>query len=300
MDHPVEQPLRIGLVGAGPWAGMVHAPAIAAHPGVELTAVWARRPEAAAELVARHGGAVAADPDALIEAVDAVAFAVPPGVQSGIAVRAAAAGRHLVLEKPIGADLAEARLVADAVAAARVASLVLLTRRYAPEVRDWLADVRAAGGWLTGDARWYAGGLLSGPFSASPWRQERGGLLDVGPHAFDLLDAALGPITDVLAAHRVDPDVTHLILAHEGGRLSTTSLCLKMPGGDPVVEVRVFGEAGRRSLPAAATPAVECYGVLLDDLVGLVRDGRVEHPCDVRRGLHLQRLIQRAEDLLAG
>ncbi|HVV20705.1 MAG TPA: Gfo/Idh/MocA family oxidoreductase, partial [Pseudonocardiaceae bacterium] len=85
-DEP-DRPVRFGLVGAGPWAADVHAPALAAHPGTELVAVWARRPAAAGGIAQRHGCAVAADPDALFADVDAVAFAVPPGVQAELAAR---------------------------------------------------------------------------------------------------------------------------------------------------------------------------------------------------------------------
>ncbi|NEC18781.1 gfo/Idh/MocA family oxidoreductase, partial [Streptomyces parvus] len=43
-------PLRIGLLGTGPWARNTQAPALAAHPGVELSGVWGRRAEAAEPL----------------------------------------------------------------------------------------------------------------------------------------------------------------------------------------------------------------------------------------------------------
>jgi predicted dehydrogenase len=292
-------PLRIGLVGAGPWASGVHAPAIAAHPGTELVSVWARRPEAAAQVAAAHGAEVAADPDALIASVDAVAFAVPPGVQADLAVRAARAGRHLVLEKPIGASVDQARRLVDAVEEAGVASLVLLTRRYAPEVVEWLAAADTAGGWATGSATWFGGALLGGPYSRSPWRHERGGVMDVGPHTLDLLDASIGPVVDVVAATHSEPDVWHLLLAHEGGQRSTASLSLALPLDPGVVEVSIYGTAGRLSLPAPVTPTLDCYTALLDQLLDLVHSGRTEHPCDVRRGLHLQRLIDSAERLAA-
>jgi predicted dehydrogenase len=290
-------PLRFGLVGAGPWARSVHAPAIAAHPGTELVAVWARRSGMAAEIAVEHGVSVADDLDELFASVDAVAFAVPPAVQADLAVRAAAAGRHLVLEKPIGATVAEATRLADAVADARVAALVLLTRRYAPEVIDWLDTVRATGGWATGSATWYGGALLGGPYSASPWRHERGAIADVGPHTLDLLDAALGPITDVLAATLSEPDVWHLVLGHENGTTSTVAVSLALPLDPSVVDVSLFGRHGRTSLPTPVTPTSGCYAGLLDDLLDMVHSGRTDHRCDVRRGLHLQRLIDRAERL---
>ena len=70
--------LRVGLVGGGPWAQRVHAPAIAAHPDFDLAGVWTRRPAVAAELAAAHGATAFDDFAALIDAVDVVAFSVPP------------------------------------------------------------------------------------------------------------------------------------------------------------------------------------------------------------------------------
>ena len=52
----VEVPLRVGLVGAGPWASMVHAPMLARNPKTELVGVWARRETAAQSLAAQHQG----------------------------------------------------------------------------------------------------------------------------------------------------------------------------------------------------------------------------------------------------
>jgi predicted dehydrogenase len=301
MDHvPSQQPdtvLRVGLIGAGPWATDVHAPAIAAHPRTELVSVWARRPDAAARLATAHGAAVATGPDALIADVDAVAFAVPPDVQAELAVRAAAAGRHLVLEKPIGATVAQAQRLADAVRAAGVASLVLLTSRYAPEVAEWVATARDRGGWVAGTARWVNGALLGGPFSHSPWRHERGGLMDVGPHTFDLLEAGLGPIVDVLGASHGEHDVWQVLFAHESGARSTAFISLALPGTDDF-ELTLYGEAGAFPVPERTTPVADCYATLLDELVAMIADGRTEHPLDVRRGLHLQRVIERVEGVV--
>src|SRR6186997_828853 len=50
-----DEPVAVGLIGAGPWATLVHAPVLAASPRTRLAGVWARRPEAAAELAERHG-----------------------------------------------------------------------------------------------------------------------------------------------------------------------------------------------------------------------------------------------------
>jgi predicted dehydrogenase len=308
MDHlpsrqsdtpPRDNPVRLGLIGAGPWATAVHAPGIAAHPATELVSVWARRPDAAEQLAKEHGATVAADPDALIAEVDAVAFAVPPDVQAQLAARAAAAGRHLVLEKPIGATVAEAERLVEAVRSAGVASLVLLTSRYAPEVVEWVTTAQTAGGWAAGTGTWIGGALLSGPYSNSPWRHERGGLMDVGPHTFDLLEAGLGPIVDVLGASHGDHDVWQALFVHEGGARSTAFISLATPDVD-VVDITLYGRAGMLPHPRRTSSTEACYAAMLDELVAMIDSGRTEHPLDVRRGLHLQRVIDRVQQLAGG
>ena len=196
--------LRVGLVGGGPWASEVHAPTIAAHRDFEFAGVWTRRPEVAEELAVTHGGSAFESVAALIDAVDVVALSVPPAVQAEVAAAAARAGRHLILEKPLAESVEAARAVADAVDAAGVASITMLTLRFAPETRQWLDDVAAGGPWGGGEGRCLSGALLGGKFAGSAWRQSHGAILDIGPHVFDLLDAALGPIVEVARRRRVN------------------------------------------------------------------------------------------------
>ena len=121
--------LRVGLVGGGPWARTVHAPGIVAHSGTELAGVWTRRPEAATELAAEFGARSYTDLEVLLDAVDAVAFAVPPQVQGRLALFAAAAGKHLICEKPLAGTVEDARAVVEAVERAGVHSTMVLTMR---------------------------------------------------------------------------------------------------------------------------------------------------------------------------
>ncbi|MDN5919438.1 MAG: Gfo/Idh/MocA family oxidoreductase [Pseudonocardia sp.] len=284
---------RIGLVGAGPWAHAVHAPAIAAHPRWELAGTWTRRPEAAREIAGRFGGRVFARLDDLLDVCEAVAFAVPPAVQGELAPRAAAAGRHVVLEKPLAQDLAGARAVAGAVSAAGVCSATMLTLRFDPDVRAWLDAIPdgAAGPDTTGSARWLSGGLLGGPYSGSAWRAEHGALLDIGPHVIDLLDAALGRVIGVDLAHRAEPDLWRFGLAHAGGAHSSVTLSLRLPVDPTEFEATVFGAAGRHRLDRRPSDAAACYRRLLDDLASAIEQGRTDLPVDAARALHLQELI---------
>ncbi|WP_199429437.1 Gfo/Idh/MocA family protein [Qaidamihabitans albus] len=287
----MDDTLRVGLVGAGPWARTVHAPGLTEHPGTALSAVWARRPDVAGTFADEHGARACATFDELLGEVDAVAFAVPPAAQAEFAVAAARAGKHLILEKPLAADVAGAERIADAVADAGVAALMVLTLRYALRTREWLAGVGEVGGWLGGSARWLSGALLGDRYGGSPWRQAEGALADIGPHAFDLLDAALGEITGVLAAHRTGEDLWHVLFEHAGGATSTASLSLRLPVRPTVVEFAVYGEPGYRTLGREPDSAGDSYTALLDDFAAMIASGTRAHPCDVHRGVHLQRLL---------
>lgn len=286
MEQP---PVRVGLIGAGPWAGMVHAPMLAASPETELVGVWARRPEAAAELAAAHGAAAFATPEALYDACDAVAFAVPPDVQAAMAVDAARAGRALLLEKPIALELAAAERLADAVGAAGVPSLVLLTARYAAPVRAYLAGVAGAA-ILGGHARFLSGAFLSGPF-ATPWRLQHGPLLDLGPHVLDLLDAAAGPIVRV-RAHGDAARWIGLLVDHASGAATEVSLT-GWSGAPATSSVELHTAEGVHALDVNASLSPAVFGTVAAELAHAVRTGE-PHPLDVQRGLHLQRLLHAA------
>ncbi|MBB3663025.1 putative dehydrogenase [Prauserella sediminis] len=283
--------LRVGLVGGGPWARTVHAPGLADHPATKLEAVWTRRPEVASELAEAHGGSAAGTFEELLDAVDAVAFAVPPSVQGEFAERAARAGKHVILEKPLAGDPETAERIAAAVDETGVTSLMMLTMRYTQQTREWLAGIREAGGWTGGAARWLSGALLGDTYGTAGWRVTDGVLVDVGPHVIDLMDAALGRVTDVVAAHRTDADLWHIVLEHSGRATSTVSMSTRVPVRPTAAEFTVYGEHGLRTLARTAGAAAEAYTALLDDFAALIATGVRDHECNAARGVHLQRIL---------
>lgn len=287
----MSSPVAVGLVGAGPWAWTVHAPVLAAGPETVLAGVWARRPEAAAELAARHGTVAHDRYEDLLDGCEAVAFAVPPAVQAAMATTAAHAGKALLLEKPIAADLAGAEALADAVGAAGVASMVVLSWRYADVVRRFLVDAHALA--PVGGRGWFVtGGFLGGPF-ATPWRLESGPLLDLGPHVLDLLDAALGPIVAV-RAHGDRQGWVGLLCDHESGASSEASLCATVAVEPSRGGVEVYGRGGVADVDCVAGVGLDAFATMRAELARSVRSGE-PHPLDVQRGLHLQRLLGAAE-----
>jgi predicted dehydrogenase len=291
--------MRFGLVGTGYWAEITHAPGLASTPGAELTAVWGRDPVATAALAAAHEATPFADFDAFLGAVDAVAFAVPPHVQAPLAIRAARAGKHLLLEKPVALAAEDADQLVAAVEEARVASVVFFTWRFNTEIRAWLTDEQARGGWSGegwsgGAAIWLGTSLAAeNPFN-TPWRQEKGALWDLGPHLVGMLWACLGPVTEVTAVAG-KADVTHLVLRHESGQTSTVTTTQSAPEAAAGVTVFVWGAAGRSVMPAELVDSVAALRTAATELIAGAQTGRLAHPCDVRFGRDITRVLAEAE-----
>ncbi|MFF4585307.1 Gfo/Idh/MocA family protein [Streptomyces sp. NPDC001388] len=292
--------MRIGLLGTGPWAGMVYGPVLASHEGLDFTGVWGRRPEAAKELADRHGTRAYDDVDALLADVDAVAVALPPDVQAELAVRAARAGRHLLLDKPVATTAAGARAVAAAAEEAGVASVVFFTTRYLTETADWISAQEEAGGWFTAHARWLGSVFAEGgdsPF-ATPWRRQKGALWDVGPHALSVLLPVLGDVRRVSAAGPGPGDTVHLVLEHTGGASSTVTLSLTAPPAASGAAVELYGDGGVVRLPEPTGSAADALSRAAGELLAAARDGRA-HPCDAAFGLRVTEILADAGALLA-
>lgn len=92
--------MRLGLVGAGEVAWR-HAAAAAEVDGLTLTAVYDPVPARAARLAGEHGARAVAGFDEVLDAADLVVLAVPHALHEGLAVRALAAGRRVLVEKPL-------------------------------------------------------------------------------------------------------------------------------------------------------------------------------------------------------
>lgn len=282
--------LAVGLLGAGPWAASVHAPAFAAGPETHLAGVWSRTTAAAEALAATHGVTAFASVDALLDACDAVAIAVPPTVQPDLAVRAAKAGKAVLLEKPVGVTVDDAERVADAVGEAGVGSLVVLTYRFRPHVEAFLAEARTTT-WLGGRACFLSGAFLGGPYHRSPWRAAHGALLDVGPHVLDLIDAALGPIVDVRAR---GTEWVSLVCEHESGAVSDVAVSCSVAITPSRTEVELFGPEGDLAVDARAAERDVWVAAIRQRFAAVAADPTATNDMDVTRGLHLQRVIARA------
>ena len=216
--------IRVGLIGFGLAGRVFHAPLIRANAGLELAAIATRRPDEAA---AAAPGARACSVDELIAArdIDLVVIAAPNDVHGELGERALAAGKAVVVDKPMTPSLTSARRLADAAERAGRPLAVFHNRRWDDDFLT-LKQVLAAGRigpLVTFESRFdrYR------PAVPDRWRDRPGAgagvWWDLGPHLIDQALQLMGrpdAVTADLARQRrgasVD-DYVHVVL-HFGTR----------------------------------------------------------------------------------
>jgi UDP-N-acetyl-2-amino-2-deoxyglucuronate dehydrogenase len=204
LDYPARRH-GFGVVGAGVISS-THAKAIAELPAARLVAVTDVVPERARAFAESYGCDAEPDLDALLARgdIDVVSVCVPSGLHAEVGVQAAAAGKHLVVEKPIDVTLAAADRLIDAVRAAGVVMTVISQHRFDPgliELRR-LLDSGALGRLVFGEAstKWYR---TQAYYDSATWRGtcalDGGALMNQGIHYVDLLRWSMGPLAEVTA-----------------------------------------------------------------------------------------------------
>lgn len=188
------EPIRLGIIGAGLAAKLLHWPALQQmRDKYAVVAVADINETAARETAALVGAAsIFTDYRALLalQEVEAVLLALPIHLTAPLTLEAARASKHVLLEKPLGSNLEQARQLKEQLAHLPVTALVAENFRYRPDI------VRAQ--QLLGEGRLGEIILLrlhsvsrvdtTNPqeFGSTPWRhdiQYRGGpLLDGGVH----------------------------------------------------------------------------------------------------------------------
>ena len=199
-------PVRWGVIGTTSWVARdAVLPALAASPTAELCAVASRDPAAAAGVAARFGGArVHRTYDDLLDdpAVEAVYIPLPNALHADWTLRAAAAGKHVLCEKPLATSLADAQRIVDACARAGVVLAEACMTPYHPRNDAWLeiCTTGELGELISVDT------VFSFPLEDAAnhrWQPEMGGgaLLDVGVYTLaPLLTLGTDPVlTDAVA-----------------------------------------------------------------------------------------------------
>lgn len=294
---------RFGFIGTGIWVRDVQAPAAAASDAVRFTAIHGRNPETTGALAVEHGVKAEMDLSRFLDSVDIVGIALPPSAQPDFAMAAIAAGKHLLLEKPVAMEVEPARRIAEGLEEKGLKSLVFFTNMLNPRVQNWLDDVHQVGGWVGGRIDSFSNVLVdpANPFhSTAQWRGPAGALWDTVPHAVAMLTQIFGPVASVTAATG-SGDLKAVILSHRDGGLTTINLAMDMPSSVPG-ETVIYGAAGKRAVPAQVldwnTIARQAYGAALTSLVAAINGQPTTHP-DAHFGAYVTDVIAAIERSIA-
>lgn len=219
--------LRVGMVGAGGIA-RTHAGHLRGIEGVRVTAVMDPVRARAETLAAECGARAFAALEPLLDVVDAVSVCSPPTFHRAQVEAAAAAGRHVYLEKPIATTLEDGRAIAAALTSSPAHSMVGFNNRFRPAFRRW-RDLAAELG--PSRSAWILRMAPSLPAPNANWRTTPGLLcgitIESASHDIDLVRWALGEIDSASGT-------TSSSLPELEGFDDTLSAVLRLAGGSAV------------------------------------------------------------------
>ncbi|HEY6259622.1 MAG TPA: Gfo/Idh/MocA family oxidoreductase [Xanthobacteraceae bacterium] len=226
-------PLRVACIGMGWWSDVL-ADAIVRSGRLAIAACYTRSADKRAAFAAKYGcrpqasyEAILADPE-----IEAVINTTPNDAHLATTGAAAAAGKHVFLDKPIANTVSDGRAITAVCAKAGIVLALGYQRRRESQFR-WIRrqiDDGTFGNLVNAEANISRDRL--GKIDLSSWRYQAAGMpggvmLQIGIHYADVLEYLLGPIKAVsgqlvrLVLPGDNPDVASLIFEHENGALST-------------------------------------------------------------------------------
>ena len=198
------KPVRTALVGCGK-VGTIHAAALRSLPEAEFVAVCDTSPERANTFAGKYGVKPFTDLSTMLRvaAVEAIIIGTPHPLHAEPAIRAAQAGVHVLIEKPMAASLADCDAMLDATRKAGITLGIISQRRFYEPVQRMKAAIDAGkiGKPSLGVFLQYSWREPS-YYASDPWRgkwdTEGGGVLvNQSPHQLDILLWLLGPAAEV-------------------------------------------------------------------------------------------------------
>jgi len=236
-------PVRVGVIGAGA-LGYHHVRLLREVEGATMVGFHDTRAERAQQVASELGVAAFDSVDALIEACEALTIAVPTPAHFAVAKPALERGRHLLIEKPIAASLAEAdELLAIA---ARTGALI-----QTGHVERFNRAVRAALPFV--DAPRFIDSDRLAPFN--PRGSDVAVVLDLMIHDIDLVLTLVGSQASDVAAVGVPVltpfvDIANARVAFSSGAVA--NITSSRVSRERMRKVRIFQQSGYISLDLAA------------------------------------------------
>lgn len=252
--------IRIGIIGSG-FMGRTYAEVLRKHTsGASLVAVAIG--ERAGRLAAGYSVDVETSVDSLVARsdIDAVILATPEQFRLSQVLSAAAAGKHVLSEKPFAPDLAQADQMIGACAAAGVKLMVCQTARYRGTLaytkqlvsQGRIGRVRQVRTYAMGMAQDYADFVKLKPWVADP--ASGGFFYDQAVHNFDFMRWLIGgeakQVFAYVATQSGMPWPGMSIMAqvqYDGGAMAQLNLCFELAGvefPEHTTRFQVIGETG--------------------------------------------------------
>ena len=248
---------RLALIGCGKVA-QIHVAALGSVPEAEFVACCDALPDRAATFAAKHHVRPFADVSTMLREAkaDAVIIGTPHPLHAAPAIQAAEASVHVLVEKPLAANLIDCDAMIAAARKSGVTLGVISQRRFCPAVRR-MKDAIDAGklgtpalgvfiGYNWRDAAYYQ----SDPWRGK-WDAEGGGVLvNQSPHQLDILLWLMGPAVEVSGywanvnhpTVEVDDTAVAAIRFRNGGLGSIATSVSQKPG--ILTKVHIHGSNG--------------------------------------------------------
>jgi predicted dehydrogenase len=220
------------------WWSDVLADAVERSGKLQIVSCYTRSEEKRQAFAMKYGCRAAPSYEAILEdrGIEAIINTTPNNVHSETTRAAAAARKHVFLDKPIANTVADARALTRACRDAGVVLALGYQRRKESHFR-WVRrqiDDGVFGKLVNAEANISRDRL--GQFQLGSWRYTSEGMpggvmLQIGIHYTDVLEFLMGPIKAVqgnlaqLVLPGENPDIASLILEHENGALSTLNAC---------------------------------------------------------------------------
>jgi predicted dehydrogenase len=225
--------LRVACIGMGWWSDVL-ADAIQRSGKLEIVSCYTRSEDKRRAFAAKYACAAATSYDAILKdrSIEAIINTTPNDAHLETTRAAAAAGKHVFLDKPIANTVSEGRAITEACRKAGVVLALGYQRRRESHFRWMRGQVEAGAFGKLVNAEANISRDRLGKIDLSSWRYTAAGMpggvmLQIGIHYSDVLEYLLGPVRAVsgrlaqLVLPGDNPDVASLVLEHENGALST-------------------------------------------------------------------------------
>ncbi len=243
--------VRLGFVGIGGW-GTRLARTASAVEGLVVAAGCARDEGRRSAFAESFGCPVTGDLEEMLGGdLDAIVIATPHSTHRSLVERVCAAGRHVLVEKPLALTVEDARACVTAARSAGVVLQVGHQRRLLPAnaaLRNWVGSGELGDLALIQATITSPNGLSARPgWQSDPAERPLGGMTGLGVHMVDTLLAIAGPVATVAAASRapgvpgpIDTVTTLQLELASGalGQIATSTIAAR------VATVAAFGTRG--------------------------------------------------------